>query len=156
MALYIMTISIPELAFTEWCRWEKRNSIDGANNPGVYVLAITNEELEGKRVQLSQVCYVGMSNSKKGLKGRWGQFAQAVKGKSGLHSGGDTIFKDLGSYEDWNSQLFVAACPVACNVGASTPEDLRKMGIVAYLEYEAFAQFVEYNPMLTRPKYNKK
>ncbi len=150
-----MTVSIPELAFTAWCRWENRNSIGGANNPGVYVLAITDEELEGQSVQLSQVCYVGMSNSKKGLKGRWGQFAQAIRGVRGRHSGGDTIFKDLGPYEGWNSQLVVAACPVACNVEASTPEDLRNMGIVAYLEYEAFAQFVEYNPMLSRPKYNK-
>lgn len=151
-----MNISIPELAFTKWCPWEKRNSIDGASYPGVYALAISIEELERKSVQFSDVCYIGMSNSKKGLKGRWGQFAQAVKGKSGLHSGGDTIFKDLGSYEDWNRQLFVAACPVECNVGASSPEDLRKMGFVVYLEYEAFAQFVEYNPMLARPKYNKK
>jgi hypothetical protein len=151
-----MNESIPELTFTLWYRWEKRNSIDGANNPGVYVLAITDEDLEGQRVQLSQVCYVGMSNSKKGLKGRWGQFARAVKGKSGLHSGGDTIFNDIGSYEDWNRQLFVAACPVVCNVGSSSPEDLRKMGIVAYLEYEALAQFVEGNSKCSRPKYNKK
>lgn len=46
-----------------------------------------------------------MSNSKKWLKGRWGQYAQAVKGVKGLHSGGDTTFKDRGPYEEWSNDL---------------------------------------------------
>lgn len=149
-------LTIPILEFTRWHRWENRNSIADSQYPGVYVLAITNQDLEGLEVEYDQVCYIGMSNSKKGLKGRWGQFAQAIKGNRGRHSGGDTTFRHLGPYNTWDNKLFVAACPILCDPDNYSPVDIRNMGIVAYLEYEAFAQFSEKHPDLDKPKYNTK
>ena len=149
-------VIIPELKFTPWQRWESRSSIENAKFPGVYVLAITEKELEGAEVEYKDVCYIGMSNSKKGLLGRWDQFRQAIKGVKGRHSGGDTVFRYLKDFDKWQYRLYVAACPIACDIESRKPEDLRLMGIVAYLEYEAFAQFSEKHDELNKPKYNTK
>ncbi|MGV8992169.1 MAG: hypothetical protein ACOH1Q_12290 [Thiobacillus sp.] len=70
-----------------------------------------DKRLAGTEVDWSDVSYIGMTNSQQGLRGRWQQFSNSVHGKNG-HSGGNTVFRALGLYDDWTQQLFVAALPV--------------------------------------------
>jgi hypothetical protein len=94
-----------------------------------------------------------MTNSQEGLRGRWHQFFNAIRGKTG-HSGGNTVFNALGHYDGWTQGLFVAAMPIECNVKNPDDADLIKMGWVAYLEYEAFAECCRNTKGHCKPKYN--
>jgi len=147
------TIEIPELSFTKWFKWENRDNIPNVQYPGVYLIAITDKLLEGIKPQWNDVSYVGMTNSKGGLRSRWRQFDRSIRGKSG-HSGGKTIYKLLGNYESWPLNLYVASMSVKCNISDPTNIDYIKMGIVAFYEYEAFAE--HYLNVGGHPKYNKK
>jgi hypothetical protein len=64
------------------------------------------------------------------------------------------VFADLGHYELWKEKLFVAAMPIECSVAAQTEQDLIKMGWVAYLEYEAFAEYHRHVRGRGKPRYN--
>ena len=148
-------VAIPSLSFGPWTRWNDRHSIDGSDYPGVYVLRIGNSRFIGRKAKVADCHYIGMTNSRKGLKGRWGQFDRAIRGKRG-HSGGNLIYSKLGHYDDWPKRLFVAAMPVICQTVDPTSRDYRLMGIVAYLEYEAFAVFRRSHPKIRKPRFNKK
>ena len=147
-------IAIPALRFSSWYAWKNRREIPGCNYPGVYVIAITRRKLAGCRVDWKDVSYIGMSKSKNGLNGRWSQFQNSIHGRDG-HSGGWTIYKKLGHYNRWKRKLFVAAMPVKCNPHKQTPTDLRLMGWVVYLEYEARSVFCQRSPKRGKPRYNK-
>jgi len=67
--------------FSEWIKWDNRKRLKGLTFPGVYVLAITDHNIEGKKFSwLEEIVYVGMTNSQKGLKGRLYQFDRTIKG----------------------------------------------------------------------------
>lgn len=146
-------IAVPEMKFCPWFAWENRRKVPLCEMPGIYLLSITRMNLEGQSPEWTDVSYIGMTNSRQGLIGRWQQFFNSVRGKNG-HSGGNTVFADLGHYESWNKKLFVAAMPIECSVSAATEQDLIKMGWVAYLEYEAFAAFRHHLPVRGKPRYN--
>lgn len=146
-------IAIPEMKFCPWFTWENRRKIPLCDMPGIYLLSITQKNLDGMSPEWADVSYIGMTNSRQGLIGRWEQFFNSVRGKTG-HSGGNTVFADLGHYETWNKKLFVAAMPIECCTSASTVRDLKKMGWVAYLEYEAFAEYYRHFPSRGKPRYN--
>ncbi len=148
-------IVIPRLYFGKWVAWRDRSSIDGAAFPGVYLLATSRRNLGGKRADIGDAVYIGMTNSRGGLKGRWGQCSQAVQGRGG-HSGGNAMFKNMGHYDTWEENLFVAACPVQCDPVSPNPNDYLLMGAVAYLEYKAFAEFLRKKPRLRKPRFNTK
>lgn len=96
-----------------------------------------------------------MSNSLTGIKGRLSQLNQSISGGHG-HSGGITIRKEMGNMQDWKDglKLYVSVCPVICEVKKRTEHNLRLMGAVCYMEYEAFSMFMERNPTLKSPKFN--
>ena len=146
-------IIVPKLSFGPWTRWDDRNSVVDASYPGVYLLRVGNNRFLGKNAEVSQSHYIGMTNSQKGLKGRWSQFDRAIRGKRG-HSGGNLIYSQLGYVDDWPKRLFVAAMPIICKTKDPTPKDYRLMGIVAYLEYEAFSMFRRACPRLKKPRFN--
>lgn len=146
-------VNIPRLYFGRWVAWQDRNSIDGAEYPGVYLLATSQRNLEGKKADVGQAAYIGMTNNKKGLKVRWSQFNHGIQG-GGRHSGGDLMFRTLGHYETWDKRLYVAACPVECDPVNPSPSDYLLMGAVAYLEYKAFAIFLKKRPKLRKPRFN--
>ena len=132
---------MPELRFSPWYDWRNRERYPLKQFPGVYVIAITHKpDLEGQEVSYEDVAYIGMTNSRGGLISRWGQFYNAISGKEG-HSGGKSVYKTRGSYVSWHDHLYVAAMGVRCNVTDPTDADYIRMGWVAYLEYEAFAQY---------------
>ena len=146
------TISLPKLTFSPWYQWKNRSAYPLRDYPGVYLISITvKPDLEGRDPAFEDVVYIGMTNSRQGLKGRWQQFANAIGGKRG-HSGGNTIFAHHGHYTTWQTYLYVAAMGIRCNVHSPTAEDYLKMGWIAYLEYEAFAHY--YSTVGGHPRFN--
>lgn len=148
-------IEIPELKFNNWKVWDDRESIKNCDFPGVYLIAISDENLRGKRIRWKHVSYIGMTNSVSGLKGRWNQFQNSIRGKRG-HSGGNKIFSKLRHYEQWHNKLYVSAMPIICNVKTPSPNDQLKMGWVTFLEYEAFSKYNSSISDRTRPPFNTK
>lgn len=149
------TIEIPKLKFSKWHYWADRTEITNINYPGIYLLAITNQNLTAKTAKYEHVSYIGMTNSISGLRGRLGQLHSSINGGTG-HSGGNTIRRQLGLYEEWGNglDLYVSVCPVICDTKERTPKDLQLMGAISYMEYEAFALFKNTCPKQEKPQYN--
>ncbi len=145
-------MEIPILKFSKWHKWCDKNDIENINYPGIYAIAITHKNLGGNKLEYKDVVYIGMTKSE--LKGRLGSFNSSINGKTG-HSGGNAICKELGNYDEWekNEKLFVAVMPIKCDTERRNSADLRKMGMVAALEYMAFARF-QGNTKLDKPEYN--
>ncbi|WP_445157280.1 hypothetical protein [Halomonas sp. E14] len=146
-------VGIPSLDFTRWKLWGERFDITDRKYPGVYVIAISDQDLSGKAVKWRNVVYIGMTKSKGGLSQRWSQLQNSLRGRNG-HSGGWAIYKALGNFDEWNSNLFVAAMPIKCNAADAGPNDLRRLGWIAYLEYEAFSKFSRNVPGHRRSRFN--
>ena len=147
----------PKIEFSKWIKWNDRNKFHLKDYPGVYMMSITDKNLEDTKVDFKDVVYIGMTNSKQGLSGRWNQFNNSINGKDYTgHSGGNTILDKLGPYNEWKLKLFVCAKALKFNVDkkSRTPEDLIKMGWISYFEYETMAQFND--KMGTEPKFNTK
>jgi hypothetical protein len=94
-----------------------------------------------------------MTISKNGLIGRWQQFDKAMRfGKQG-HSGGLKAFE----HSEKGGCVFVSAMPIVCDVKECNEQNLKRMGQVAYLEYEAFAEYFKHTrKRKDRPPYNTK
>ena len=147
------TIRLPRLVFSSWYSWERRAEYPRCKYPGVYLLSITEKkDLDGQHPSWHDVSYIGMTNAQGGLISRWGQFDRTINGGEG-HSGGRTVFQDLGPYSGWSKSLYVAAMGVECDPRAPTTDDYIRMGWVAFFEYEAFARFHE--EAGGHPPYNK-
>lgn len=119
------------------------------NDPGVYVIARSEIDLSYKKIDPKDIFYIGMSNSRFGVRGRLKQFLNAVTGKRG-HSGGNRFLSDFLPKEvhvDSNSErkFFYAAFCLSCNVEKEyrEPNDLLTMGEVARLEYLLLAHVKE-------------
>jgi len=144
----------PKLQLYSWYKWNNRLDYPLRKYPGVYCISITEKKnLIGSDVDWGDVVYIGMTNSRGGLQSRWRQFQDSISGKYG-HSGGNTVFNDLGHHDTWHFQLYVAAMGIKVNTTNPTADDYRKMGMVAYLEYETFARYHE--AVGGHPKYNKR
>lgn len=132
-----------EKEFTEWIKWDSRELLDGIDYPGVYCLAISNSDLLENEFQwIPDICYIGVTNSQKGLRGRLKQFDNTIRGKLG-HGGGHRFRYKYPNYEELVKQLFVAIRPFPCNMDRNSPQDLRTMGKVLKMEYDCFAEYVE-------------
>ena len=78
-----------EEKFSPWVKWGKRNELPEIKFPGIYVCAVSKENLENDKFSwISEIAYIGMTNSKLGLKGRLKQFDNTIAGKTG-HGGAD-------------------------------------------------------------------
>jgi hypothetical protein len=140
------SVPFPKLKFSRWHKWNRRARIPGKNYPGVYVLAITRDaKLSGRAVKWEDVDYIGMSVSRGGVAARLNMFNQSIRQtktwRDGPHAGGNLVRRKKGRYEHWNEHLYVAAMTIPCNMNRPTAADYRKMGWVAYLEYDAFAAY---------------
>lgn len=148
-----------EPIFSAWASWPKRTELEGLRFPGVYAMAISDEDLTGTLFSWRrEIVYVGMTNSKGGLKSRLRQFDDTIRGRNG-HGGAHRVRYKHRDYESLVDRLFVAVHRVECDVKSGHPDDLRLMGQVARMEYECFAQFAEkfqclpeFNDMKRSPK----
>lgn len=143
-----------EKRFSKWIKWKNHNDAEGIHYPGVYICAISETDLSGKKFRwLQEIVYIGMTNSLSGLKGRLRQFDNTIVGKRG-HGGADRVLYKHRDYQTLISKLFFAISPFKCDVKKSTPTDLRIMGEVAKFEYDCFAHFSETFGSL--PEFNNK
>src|ERR1039458_5042443 len=79
-------------SFTTWVRWPDREQLASLDVPGVYVLARSDSKLAGQAFSWCEdVIYVGMTNSKAGLRGRLQQFDDTIAGKRLRHGGADRV-----------------------------------------------------------------
>jgi hypothetical protein len=133
--------------------------VPGLLYPGVYALAITEADIAHTPFSwLQETIYIGMTNSKGGLKSRLKQFDNTIVGRAG-HGGGKRVRFKHTDYDKLTQMLYVSVCVFECDVTSEKPKDLRIMGQVAQYEYECFAQFVEafghlpeFNDMKRSPK----
>jgi len=140
--------------FSNWFKWENRNKTENIKFPGIYILAVSIKNLEGKKFDwIPEVEYVGMTNSVAGLKGRLKQFDNTIIGKTG-HGGADRFRYKYQNYNELINKLYVSVIPFICDVKSNSPKDLRIMGEVAKFEYDCFAKYVELYGRL--PKFNDK
>ena len=117
-------------------------------------IAISTNDLSSKSFSwIQQIVYVGMTNSRSGLKGRLKQFDNTIIGKTG-HGGADRFRHDYPQNKDLLPLLYVAIVPFDCDVTSISTANLITMGDVAKAEYECFAQFAKAYECL--PKYNNK
>jgi hypothetical protein len=145
--------------FSNWAKWGDRNGLEGIKLPGVYVIALCDENVSGNSFEWNKsIIYVGMTRSKGGLKSRLQQFENTIAGRQG-HGGAHRVRHKYPDYETMVPRLYVSVIPVRCDVWSNKPSDLRAMGEVAKLEYECFARFVElfgqlpeFNDQLRSPK----
>ncbi len=146
-------------AFTEWTRWTDRGDLHGMNYPGVYAIAVSETDILGEPFRwIEEIVYVGMTNSKGGLKSRLRQFDRTIKGGKG-HGGAVRVRFKHARYSKLAPTLYVAVKPFSCDVSSNRPTDLRIMGEVAQHEYECFARFAtefrrlpEFNDKKRSPK----
>jgi hypothetical protein len=125
--------------FSRWVKWKNRNSLNGLSNPVVYALAVSKEDISDNKFEwIREIKYFGMTNSGGGLKARLKQFDNTINWKEG-HGGGERFRYKYREYAKLAEKLFIAVCPIECDVKSKRPEDLLKMGRVAMLEYQRFA-----------------
>jgi hypothetical protein len=150
-------LTVPRLYFGKWHSWGNRKNISGYTFPGVYMIAITSKNLSGERVNFSDVSYIGMTNSQRGLQGRLSQFDRAIRGLRG-HTGGNSINDKFGDYSGWptHRKLYVCARSLEFSTNNPTPDDYINMGKVTYLEYAAFSRFCNRHPNKSKPEFNKR
>jgi hypothetical protein len=149
--------------FSQWVGWNDRDSLGDMEYPGVYALAVSDIDISGTDFNWTKkIMYFGMTNSGGGLKARLRQFDNTIVGKEG-HGGGERVRYKYRDYKKFADKLFVSICPVKCNTKSNEPEDLLKMGEVAYLEYYCFAKYArlfghlpEFNDKKSAPKLKAK
>ena len=147
--------------FSQWTKCNDRNTLNGIKYPGIYCIAISETDLSEQRFEwISKITYVGMTNSKAGLKGRLKQFDNTIFGKTG-HGGANRFRFKYEDYQDLVDNLYVSVCSFECDLKSNTPNDLRIMGEVANSEYDCFAEYVEkfgnlpeFNDKSKSPKYS--
>jgi len=146
--------------FTPWVLWEKmKKDPDGINCPGIYLITFDKKVLnKAADPTQSEIVYVGMTNSKGGIKSRLKQFVCAVRGTK-VHSGGSRVryqikrnknFEFYKKQEELLKNLHISFCAFKCNVKLVSPETLRVMGEVAKHEYYVLSDYLEKNKCLPR------
>lgn len=143
-----------ENKFTKWVKWEDRNNLLDIEYPGIYCIALSELDLFGQDFSwIREIKYVGMTNSRNGLKGRLKQFNSTINGKT-KHGGADRFMYKYQDLQDLQNRLFVSIHPFKCDVKSNKPRDLKTMGEVAKFEYECFATYAEKFKCL--PEFNDK
>ena len=147
--------------FTNWVKWEDRNTLEGINYPGIYCIAVSRKSLNTFNF-IPELEYIGMTNSKGGLRSRLRQFDDTIKLKRTNHGGADRFLYQYQDYEAIKVNIYVAICSFKCDTKNPTPKDLRIMGAVAKCEYDCWAIYIEnngrypkFNDMNNAPKYSK-
>ena len=140
--------------FSIWSKWNERQGLSNLQHPGVYAIAISKLDISGKPFSWRpEIVYIGMTNSKKGLKSRLKQFDNTIKGKRG-HGGAQRVKYKHCNYNKLVTNLFVSIHPFNCSVELASPSDLLIMGDVAKYEYTCLAKFAKAFDRL--PEFNDK
>lgn len=146
------------MTFSRWYQWIERKHIPEIKFPGVYVIAINKNGVPKQPFPLSNdIVYIGMTNAKNGLKQRLDQFDKTIDfiNKSGVgHGGADRLSNEYRDYDFLKKNMYVSVCIIKCNTADPGYEDYRKMGEIAKLEYDCFAEYYKNHSEL--PKFNRR
>jgi len=143
------------MKFSNWIKWSDRNKLNDLQYPGVYAISYNGHDINNNSFDwIREIIYIGMTNSKRGLKGRLRQFENTIKGKKSQHSGAKKIINKYKDYEKLIKDLYVAVRPFKYDVNSNTVKYLLIMGKVAKYEYICFAEYVKRFSML--PEFNNK
>ncbi len=146
---------IIHMKFSNWIKWPNReDKLNDLKYPGVYVIVYNKQDMNDTSFAwIEEIIYVGMTNSKKGLKRRLRQFENTIFGKEG-HGGAKRARYKYKDYEKLIKYLYVAVRPFKCDVNSNKEKDLLIMGKVTEYEYICFAEYVKRFGML--PEFNDK
>lgn len=135
------------------------DDVEQLRYPGVYLLAYTAKELNGQKIKVDDVFYVGMSNSAGGVRARLNQFKSALEKGYG-HSGGDHCYrhhneKPFLTLKTDKKFYFAPRCLKCSSLKSNAgPHDFRTMGNIASLEYHAIAHVQEHSANKIVPQLN--
>jgi hypothetical protein len=133
-----------KMRYTKWFKWIDRIQIEDINQPAVYYIANSKNNISGQDFSyLEDIIYIGMTISKKGLKGRLDQFDAAMKGKNNIHGGADRVkFKHKNAITFFND-TYIAACIFKLSNSRETPTDWNIKGDCVGHEYKSFAKYLK-------------
>ena len=161
---------VEDLFAKTWVRLDDDSAkLTDCQYPGVYVLAYVDEkllghpvkeDLTGDPVTEDEIFYVGMSHA--GVRKRLRQFTNGLE-DGGHHSGAKRFFITVANRTPYSSfaqrkPFFGASISVPCTSlkTARSSMDLRKMGVVAQLEWYVLARVRERAKTEQEPWLNKK
>ncbi len=142
-------MKIETLFKQKWKNLESFKNLKNCEYPGIYILAYTNKNLEAKPVKVKDIFYVGMSNSRGGVKQRIKQFIDCLESYRG-HSAAMRFYREYSNNKPYSNtkrknNFYVAASCMKVNVikETRTPRDLKKMGEITKFEYDVLAHIKE-------------
>lgn len=138
-----MTMLAPEHVFSTWTPWDQRDTIDGSQLPGVYLLAKFKGPPPAVDAEDPAIVYVGETCGQTLLK-RWYDFNRSAFQEKPGHSGGWTYRELIGVSP---RGLHVAA------VGVDMPE-VKRDAYIRAVERTLIWQFVQRHGAM--PKCNRK
>jgi hypothetical protein len=138
---------------TNWFKWSERNKIVNKNQPAIYFIAYTDQDISNTKFSLiEEIVYIGMTISTRGLKGRLDQFENAMKGKNGVHGGAERVRFKHQDKDYFFQNAYVSACIFKLSENKNTPNDWIIKGDCVGHEYKSFAAYLEqYNRL---PEFN--
>jgi hypothetical protein len=129
---------------TNWVKWENRSKIENIKYPGIYSIAVTDENIEGRQFEMiNEIEYIGMTNSNGGLRSRLSQFDSTIKRIRLNHGGAHRFIGKYWNYEEVKDKLYVSICPFECGNNKSNTDDLIAMGEVAKAEYIFWIDYIK-------------
>ena len=73
--------------FSKWVSWSERNKLSNIEYPGIYAIAVSKKNISEEAFSwIQEIIYIGMTNSKGGLKSGLQQFDNKITGGNG-HGG---------------------------------------------------------------------
>ena len=143
------------MKFSNWVNWSNRNCLEEIKFPGIYCISVIESDISNISFQfIREIKYIGMTNSKGGLKSRLNQFDNTLKNRL-QHGGADRFMCKFNEpYDYLVEKMFVSVWTFDCAVDSNKYEDLISMGEVAKSEYICFAEYVKNYKAL--PEFNKK
>ncbi|PKP55844.1 hypothetical protein CVT91_14535 [Candidatus Atribacteria bacterium HGW-Atribacteria-1] len=142
------------MKFSNWIKWSNRNKLNDLQYPGVYVISKNEDDIDNNSFTwIREIIYIGMTNSKRGLKRRLRQFDNTIFGKEG-HGGAKRVRYKYKDYGKLIKCLYVAICSFKCDVNSNKEKDLLIMGKVTEYEYICLSEYVKRFSML--PEFNNK
>ncbi|GIZ07914.1 hypothetical protein [Flavobacterium sp. UMI-01] len=129
---------------SNWIKWENRNNLEGIKYPGIYIIAVTSENIEGQSFKMIEnIEYIGMTNSNGGLRSRLNQFDSTIKRIRLHHGGAHRFIGKYWNYEEVKNNLYISICPFKCSNDKKNMDDLLAMGEVAKAEYIFWIKYIK-------------
>lgn len=139
--------------FSKWKKWDNKRTLKNLEFPGIYVIAKSSRNIENIQFDfISEIIYIGMTNSKSGLKNRLKQFEDTLDKKRENHGGAQRVRFKYPNSVRLKKYLYTSINYFSCDPASNKVKDLLTMGKVAEFEYVCFAEYTKRFNRL--PKFN--